>query len=139
MIKSSEILVSGIEIVDMLVSTYFYSFNWHALTVQPQALWDTLWFSLFSLKLNIFPYSASILTFSMQNHLILKYFTNLIQPICSTKYFKIRWFCAEKVKIEALKGNIFNFNDNSENHKVYPSACECNSKCTIRFRTKIFF
>jgi hypothetical protein len=31
---------------------------------------------LFSLKLNIFPVSASILTFSTQNHLILKYFTN---------------------------------------------------------------
>jgi hypothetical protein len=36
----------------------------------------TLWFSLFSLKLNIFPFSASILTFSMQNHLILTYFTH---------------------------------------------------------------
>ena len=32
-------------------------------------------FSLFSLKLNIFPFSASILTFSTQNHLILTYFT----------------------------------------------------------------
>jgi hypothetical protein len=41
-----------------------------------QALGYTLWFSLFSLKLNIFPFSASILTFSTQNHLILKYFTN---------------------------------------------------------------
>jgi hypothetical protein len=30
----------------------------------------TLWFSLFSLKFNIFPFSASILTFSTQNHLI---------------------------------------------------------------------
>ena len=39
------------------------------------------------------------------------------------KYFKIRWFCVEKVKIEALKGKIFNFNENNENHKVYPSAC----------------
>ena len=29
-----------------------------------------------SLKLNIFPFSASILTFSMQNHLILTYFTH---------------------------------------------------------------
>ena len=35
------------------------------------------------------------------------------------KYFKIRLFCVEKVKIEALKGKIFNFNENSENHKVY--------------------
>jgi hypothetical protein len=58
-----------------------------------QAFGYTLWFSLFSLKLNIFPFSASILTFptqnhlilfykfwfltfSKQNHLILKYFTN---------------------------------------------------------------
>jgi hypothetical protein len=39
-----------------------------------QALGYTLWFSLFSLKFNIFPFSASILTFSTQNHLILKYF-----------------------------------------------------------------
>ena len=39
------------------------------------------------------------------------------------KYFKIRWFCVEKVKIEALKGKIFNFNENNEHHKVYPSAC----------------
>ena len=39
------------------------------------------------------------------------------------KYFKIRWFCVE-VNIEALTGKIFNFNENNENHKVYPSACE---------------
>ena len=39
----------------------------------------------------------------------------LIQPICST--------IVEKVKIEALKGKIFNFNENNEDHKVYPSAC----------------
>ena len=36
-----------------------------------QALGYTLKFSLFSLKLNIFHFSASILTFSTQNHLIL--------------------------------------------------------------------
>jgi hypothetical protein len=42
----------------------------------PQALGYTLRFSLFSLKLNIFPFSDSFLTFSTQNHLILKYFTN---------------------------------------------------------------
>ena len=30
----------------------------------------------------------------------------------------------KKVKIEALKGKIFNFNENNENHKVYPSACD---------------
>ena len=71
----------------------------------PQVLGYTLWFSLFSLKLNIFPFSASILTFSTQNHV------------------KIRWFCVEKVRIEALNGKIFNFNENNENHKVYPSAC----------------
>jgi hypothetical protein len=40
------------------------------------------------------------------------------------KYFKIRWFCEEKVKIKALKGKLFNFNENNENHKVYPSACD---------------
>ena len=39
------------------------------------------------------------------------------------KYFKIRWFFVEKVKIEALKGKMFNFNENNENHKVYTSAC----------------
>ena len=39
------------------------------------------------------------------------------------KYLKIRWFCVEKVKIEALKGKTFNFNENNENHKVYPSPC----------------
>ena len=40
------------------------------------------------------------------------------------KYVKIRWFCAEKVIIEALKGKTFNFNENNENHRVYPSACD---------------
>ena len=34
------------------------------------------------------------------------------------------WFCVEKVKIDTLKGKIFNFNENNENHKVYPSACD---------------
>ena len=33
------------------------------------------------------------------------------------------WFCVGKVRIEALKGKIFNFNENNENHRVYPSAC----------------
>ena len=37
----------------------------------------------------------------------------------------MRWFCAEKVRIEALKGKIFYFNENNENHRVYPSACDC--------------
>ena len=41
------------------------------------------------------------------------------------KYVKIRWFCIEKVRIEALKGKRFNFNENKENHGVYPSACAC--------------
>jgi hypothetical protein len=45
-----------------------------------QALGYTLWFSLFSLKLNIFPFSASILTFSSQNHLILTYFAKHLLP-----------------------------------------------------------
>jgi hypothetical protein len=44
---------------------------------ESQALGYTLWFSLFSLKLNNFPFSASILTFSMQNHLILVRWTFL--------------------------------------------------------------
>ena len=35
----------------------------------------------------------------------------------------IESFCTEKVRIEALKGKIFNFNENNENHRVYPSAC----------------
>ena len=48
---------------------------------ETQALGYTLWCSLFSLKLNIFPFSASILTFSTQNHLILKYFTNFDTPV----------------------------------------------------------
>jgi hypothetical protein len=39
------------------------------------------------------------------------------------KYVKIRWFCVEKVRIEALKGKIFNFNENNENHKLYCSRC----------------
>jgi ribosomal protein L18 len=29
-------------------------------------------------------------------------------------------------RIEALKGKIFNFNENNENHRVYPSACDIN-------------
>ena len=64
----------------------------------------------------------------------------LIQPIFSintkkkwvvskcVKYVKIRRFCVEKVRIEALKGKIFNFNENKENHRVYPSAYENNNK-----------
>jgi hypothetical protein len=38
---------------------------------------------------------------------------------------KIRWFCVEKVKIESLKGKIFNFNENNENHKCvkYHRSC----------------
>ena len=105
-------------------------------THDPQALGYTLWFSLFSLKLNIFPFSASILTFSTQNYLILKYFTDFDTTHFSTiiskfvKYFKIKWFCVEKVKIEALKGKIFNVNEKNENNKVYPSVC------VLAFQTK---
>jgi hypothetical protein len=29
-----------------------------------------------------------------------------------------------EIRIEALKGKIFNFNENNENHRVYPGACE---------------
>jgi hypothetical protein len=39
-------------------------YHWHS---------GTLWFSLFLLKLNIFPCFASIVTFCMQNNLILTY------------------------------------------------------------------
>ena len=53
-----------------------------------QALGYTLWFSLFSLKFNIFHFGASILTFSMQNHLILKYFTNFD----TTHFFYTSWY-----------------------------------------------
>ena len=53
-----------------------FSESQRPMSSKPQAHEYTLWFSLFSLKLNIFPFSASILTFSTQNHLILKYFTN---------------------------------------------------------------
>jgi hypothetical protein len=42
----------------------------------PQALGYTVIFVI-SLKLNIFPFSASILTFSTQNHLILTYYTHV--------------------------------------------------------------
>ena len=57
----------------------------------PQALGYTLWFSLFSLKLNIFPFSASILTFSTQklNHLILTYFTHFDTTHFFYKYYNI--------------------------------------------------
>jgi hypothetical protein len=34
------------------------------------------------------------------------------------KYVKIMWFCVEKVRIEALKEKIFNFNENNENYSV---------------------
>ena len=66
--------------------------EWTLHVIFSQALGYTLWFLLFSLKLNIFPFSASILTFSTQNHLTLKYFKNvdtthffytIIQPIFS--------------------------------------------------------
>jgi hypothetical protein len=119
---------------------------------RPQALGYTVIF-IISLKLNIFPFSASILTFSTQNHLILMYFTHFdtthffyeyfhfdtthffykylhfdtthffykcwyysiyrkkwVVSKC-VKYVKIRWFCIEKVRIEALKGKIFNINE----------------------------
>ena len=55
-----------------------------------QALGYTLWFSLFSLKLSIFRFSASILTFSTQNHLILTYFTHLDTTHFFYKYYNIQ-------------------------------------------------
>jgi hypothetical protein len=73
-----------------------------------------------SLKLNISPLSASILTFSAQNHLILTYFIHFDTSHCFYKYYsvskcvkciKCRWFCIEKVRIEAQKGKIYNFNE----------------------------
>jgi hypothetical protein len=39
-------------------------------------------------------------------------------------------------RIEALKGKIFNFNENIENHRVYPSACDIN-KTNNRFSSQI--
>ena len=57
--------------------------------LSPQALGYTLWFSLFSLKLNIFSFSASILTFSTQNHLNLTYFTHFDTTHFSYKYYNI--------------------------------------------------
>jgi hypothetical protein len=54
-----------------------------------EALGYTLWFSLFSLKLNIFPFSASILTFSTQNHLMLTYFTHFDTTHFFYKYYNI--------------------------------------------------
>ena len=73
-----------------------------------------------SLKLNISPLSASILTFFAQNHLILTYFIHFDTSHCFYKYYsvskcviciKCRWFCIEKVRIEAQKGKIYNFNE----------------------------
>ena len=43
----------------------------------------------FKLKLNIFPFSASILTFSTQNHLILTYFTHFDTTHFFYKYYNI--------------------------------------------------
>ena len=65
--------------------------EFECLCVIPQALGYTLWFSLFSLKLNIFPFSASILTFSTQklNHLILTYFTHFDTTHFFYKYYNI--------------------------------------------------
>jgi hypothetical protein len=57
---------------------------------RPQALGYTLWFSLFSFKLNSFPFRASILTFSMQNHLILTYFTHFDTTHFFYKYYNIQ-------------------------------------------------
>ena len=60
------------------ISTYKFNQSMiNTYKARSQALGYTLWFSLFSLKLNIFRFSASILTFSTQNHLILTYFTHL--------------------------------------------------------------
>jgi hypothetical protein len=75
-----------------------------------------------SLKLNISPLSASMLTFSAQNHLILTYFIHFDTSHCFYKYYsvskcvkciKCRWFCIETVRIEAQKGKIYNFNEQS--------------------------
>ena len=63
-----------------------------------QALRYTLWFSLLLLKFNIFPFSASILTFSSQNPLILTYFTHLDTTHFYYKYYNIN--CERDKKIE---------------------------------------
>jgi hypothetical protein len=68
-----------------------------------QALGYTLWFSLFSLKLNILPFSASILTFSTQNHLILTYFTHLDTIHFFYKYYNINCERDKEIKINYIQ------------------------------------
>jgi hypothetical protein len=67
-------------------------------------------------------FSASILTFSPNFEVFYKFWYNPFFLDYKNHLIKIRWFCVEKVNIEALKGKLFNFNENNENHKVYPSA-----------------
>jgi hypothetical protein len=67
-----------------------------------QALGYTMWFSLFSLKLNIFPFSASIPTFSTQNHLILTYFTHLDTTHFFYKYY-INCESDKKIKMNYIQ------------------------------------
>jgi hypothetical protein len=43
---------------------------------------------------------------------IIVFIEKMVQVSKCVKYVKIRWFCVEKVRIEALKGKIFNFNEN---------------------------
>jgi hypothetical protein len=55
-------------------------------------------------------------------HFFYKYYYGLYQKC--VKYVKIKWFCIEKVRVEALKGKIFNFKENNENHSV-PECLQC--------------
>ena len=70
----NQVQISTYKLNQSMINTY---------KARSQALGYTLWFSLFSLKLNIIPFSASILT-STQNHLILTFLHIWIQPIYST-------------------------------------------------------
>jgi hypothetical protein len=62
----------------------------------------------------------------------IKYFNLLNAESPNFEIFNKFWYNAfflyYNFKIEALKGKIFNFNENNENHKVYPSACVQNER-----------
>ena len=71
-------------------------------TLETQALGYTLLFSLCSLKLDIFPFSASILTFSTQNHLLLTYFTHFDTTHCFYKYFNDYPLCSRPTRLVGI-------------------------------------
>ena len=51
----------------------------------------------------IFPFSASILTFSTQNHLILTYFTHLDTTHFFYKYYNINYERDKKIKMNYIQ------------------------------------